>query len=701
MKPNHTNALVHETSPYLLQHAHNPVDWQAWNPDALQMAKDLDKPILLSIGYSACHWCHVMERESFEDETTARFMNEHFVNIKLDREERPDLDHIYMDAVQAIAGNGGWPLNVFLTTDLKPFYGGTYFPPQPLHQRPSWMQVLTHFSRLWKEKRQEIEAQAEKLTGYLNHQQDSYLKPVPIAAEIFTSGAMETKERRDQCRNMVDLVMKNADRESGGFGHAPKFPQFFTLQFLFQHHYFTGSKEALDQGLLSLDKMLQGGIYDQIGGGLCRYSTDNHWLAPHFEKMLYDNAFLLDVLCDAWLITQDKKYETFVHQVISFLELEMISDGGGFYSALDADSEGEEGRYYVWDKKEVVEVLGEDAELICRYFDVTEKGNWDGRNILRCLKGSHEFLAGENITEEAFSLVLDSSIQKLLDRRATRVKPSLDDKIILSWNAMMLKAVARAALLFKNDRFKEIAKDNFDFIASVFYDAAEHSLLHTHKQGISRIPAFLDDYAYLIEACFSLYELEMDKKFLDVSIGLTQTVLREFSTKGSALLYYTPAESKDVLLRKMEMYDGATSSSNAVMAGNLNKLSVYTENPDWKKRATDMVNSMEPFLLKFPTSFATWAKWYQQFSFGFMEIAVVGDDYLSTISKIATEYLPDRILLGARDSREDIPLLKNKPKSDSTLIFLCQNQVCLEPSTNMEQFLLLKKSLENTWGNQQ
>ena len=343
-----TNNLIHETSPYLLQHAHNPVNWYAWGKDALQKAKDENKVILVSIGYSACHWCHVMERESFEDEATANAMNENFINIKIDREERPDIDHIYMDAVQAITGSGGWPLNVFLTPDAKPFYGGTYFPPSKAFNRPSWMDVLQNINQAWKEKRNEIEAQAENLVDYLNKAGNFTFKDKNII-----TASIESEFSFEQCETMFSAIMKSADTNWGGFGKAPKFPQTFVIQYLFQFYHYSGNQQALDQALLSLDKMLQGGIYDHVAGGLARYSTDNEWLAPHCEKMLYDNALLITVLCDAFQITKEQKYKTAIDKTIVFITEELTHKEGGFYAALDADSEEEEGKFYVWQRDEI------------------------------------------------------------------------------------------------------------------------------------------------------------------------------------------------------------------------------------------------------------------------------------------------------------------------------------------------------------
>ncbi|HTE32279.1 MAG TPA: thioredoxin domain-containing protein, partial [Chryseolinea sp.] len=431
----HTNHLATETSPYLLQHAHNPVDWHPWGDEALEKARKEDKPILVSIGYAACHWCHVMERESFEDESTARIMNENFINIKIDREERPDLDHIYMDAVQAMTGSGGWPLNVFLTPTRKPFFGGTYFPPHSYANRPSWKDVLTGVAKAFRERPAELEAQAENLTSHLLKSNAFGLQELTVGEDIFT------KERSSE---MFSAVMRTADREEGGFGPAPKFPHTFIIEFLLHHYYYTKNDDAIKQATLSLDKMMMGGIYDQLGGGFARYSTDHKWLAPHFEKMLYDNALLIIVLSQGYQATQHLSYLKIIHHTLEFVDRELTSEDTGFYSALDADSEGVEGKFYVWAKKEIEEVLGEEADLFCEFYNVSESGNWEHQNILHITRPIEKFAVGKNVKWEDLELLLENSRNKLLEQRNKRIGPLLDDKIILGWNALMNTAYSKA-----------------------------------------------------------------------------------------------------------------------------------------------------------------------------------------------------------------------------------------------------------------
>jgi len=435
----HTNRLAKENSPYLLQHAHNPVDWYPWGDEALQRAKAEDKPILVSIGYSSCHWCHVMERESFEDETTAAIMNQHFVNIKIDREERPDLDHVYMDALQAMTGSGGWPLNIFLTPELKPFYGGTYFPPVKVHNRGSWKDVLSGVSTAYNERRSEIEAQANELLAHLENA-NSFGIEKGLSIDIPVEELFLQKHADEMFAN----IMQTADKEWGGFGRAPKFPQTFTIRYLLQYYHFTGNNEALEQACLSLDKMIEGGIYDHVGGGFARYSTDTEWLAPHFEKMLYDNALIVMALSEAYQLTKKELYKKTIIETLRFVENQMTSAEYGFYSALDADSEGVEGKYYTWTKAEVDEILKQNSYLFCRYYDITDHGNWEEVNIPRTKKAAEVFCAENGLDTVVFYEQMEKCLQQLLFEREKRTRPLLDDKLILSWNALMNSAYSKA-----------------------------------------------------------------------------------------------------------------------------------------------------------------------------------------------------------------------------------------------------------------
>ena len=684
-----TNRLINETSPYLLQHAHNPVEWYPWGEEALEKAKVEDKIILVSIGYSACHWCHVMERESFENESVANLMNANFVNIKIDREERPDLDHIYMDAVQAISGSGGWPLNVFLTPQAKPFYGGTYFPPQKAYNRSSWTDVLNSIIQAWKERKNEIEAQAENLTDHL-------LKANSFGAIVNTIDHNNEQEIKtiEQCDQMFANIMKTADTRWGGFGKAPKFPQTFTIQYLLRYHYFTGNEEALQQALLSIDKMLMGGIYDHIGGGLARYSTDEEWLAPHFEKMLYDNALLINILCDAYQLSAHKKYADAIRKTISFVQNELLSSEGGFYAALDADSEGEEGKYYVWQKNEVEVILGENAELFCAFFDITEQGNWEEKNILRNLHSIEDFAITRGLDQEQFEKTIQQCLQKLFNQRSNRIKPSLDDKIILSWNTLMLQSIAKAAVVLQEPAYKEIAVTNFIFLKNKFtHSQASLQLMHTYKNGISKYVAFLDDYAYFIAALLQLYKTSFSENYLLLAFDYCNYVIENFSDEESCFFYFTHQDQKDVIVRKKEIYDGATASGNSVMAENLLQLSIIFDNAQWRARSNQMVQTLSNSILKYPGSFGVWASLLLFQVTGINEVVVIGTNYANLSNEILLKYVPNMVMMSSKNGNEAFPLLAAKPSSKTENIFLCKNYACLAPFLSAGSlFLEIEKS---------
>jgi uncharacterized protein YyaL (SSP411 family) len=684
-----TNRLIDETSPYLLQHAHNPVEWYPWGEEALEKAMVEDKIILVSIGYSACHWCHVMERESFENESVANLMNANFVNIKIDREERPDLDHIYMDAVQAISGSGGWPLNVFLTPQAKPFYGGTYFPPQKAYNRSSWTDVLNSIIQAWKERKNEIEAQAENLTDHL-------LKANSFGALVNTIDHNNQQELKtiEQCDQMFANIMKTADTRWGGFGKAPKFPQTFTIQYLLRYHYFTGNEEALKQALLSIDKMLMGGIYDHIGGGLARYSTDEEWLAPHFEKMLYDNALLINILCDAYQLSAHKKYADAIRKTISFIQNELLSSEGGFYAALDADSEGEEGKYYVWQKNEVEAILGENAELFCAFFDITEQGNWEEKNILRNLHSIEDFAITRGLDQEQFEKTIQQCLQKLFNQRSNRIKPSLDDKIILSWNTLMLQSIAKAAVVLQEPAYKEMAVTNFIFLKNKFtHSQASLQLMHTYKNGVSKYVAFLDDYAYFIAALLQLYKTSFSENYLLLAFDYCNYVIENFSDEESCFFYFTHQDQKDVIVRKKEIYDGATASGNSVMAENLLQLSIIFDNAQWRARSNQMVQTLSNSILKYPGSFGVWASLLLFQVTGINEVVVIGTNYANLSNEILLKYVPNMVMMSSENGNEAFPLLAAKPSSKTENIFLCKNYACLAPFLSAGSlFLEIEKS---------
>ena len=673
----YTNRLASESSPYLLQHAHNPVDWYPWGEEAFERAKKEDKPVLVSIGYAACHWCHVMERESFENPEVAEIMNQHFVNIKVDREERPDVDHIYMDAIQAITGSGGWPLNVFLTPDRKPFYGGTYFPPQKAFNRPSWKDILFFISDAYSNRKTEVLEQAQNLTDHLQSS-NSFGLSVPNN-DVFKEASID---------EAFSNIMKTADREWGGFGNAPKFPQTFTINFLLNYADIKDSKEAIGQALLSLDKMLYGGIYDQVGGGFARYSTDTEWLAPHFEKMLYDNALLVTTLSEAYKLTKREAYRNTIEETLAFIERELMHESGGFFSALDADSEGEEGRFYVWDYEEVKALLGTDFEPFAAYFDITPKGNWEHKNIPRIKQPLESFAADKNIPLDELKRVIATGKEKLLAERTKRVRPGLDDKVILGWNALMNTAYSKAYEATSNKHYKQVAERNMAFLLSA-YKETNGLLHHTWKNGEAKYPAFLDDYSNLISALIELGQVTGQYEYLDKAKDWTSTVIEHFADHESPLFFYTHQQQKDVLVRKKELYDGATPSGNATMAMNLYHLSILFDIAEWRSRAEQMVTRLADATVKYPTSFGVWLSVFFEMISGTKEIVVIGKDWENYLQKLLCMNISHKLVQAAEIPLSGYPLFNNRPQSSGTRIYLCENYVCRHPVNTLQEFVSL------------
>ncbi|HEU4551397.1 MAG TPA: thioredoxin domain-containing protein [Chitinophaga sp.] len=681
------NKLAGETSPYLLQHANNPVEWYPWGEEALQRAMQENKPILVSIGYAACHWCHVMERESFEDAATAGIMNQHFINIKIDREERPDLDHIYMDAVQAMTGAGGWPLNVFLTPDRKPFYGGTYFPPVKAFNRPSWKEVLLALSQAFKERRSDIEQQANTLTDHLaqSNQFGTQAPPLPgiPKEELFT---------REQCDTIFSNILSQADKTWGGFGRAPKFPGTFTIQYLLRYHYSFNTPAALEQALLSLDKMLQGGIYDQLGGGFARYSTDEKWLVPHFEKMLYDNALLVDTLCEAYQLTRNETYAAAITHTLDFIAREMTDSQGGFYAALDADSEGVEGKFYVWSKAEVAAVLGEKAPLFCEFYDITEEGNWEEQNILWVRQPLAGFAAAKGMDPAALEALLATCRQQLMAVRNLRVRPGLDDKILLGWNALMIHACCQAYAALGNVHYLEMATRAMNFCwLNMQQPGKGPAFYHTYKAGSARYPAFLDDYACLIRALIALQEVSGNLEWLMRARELAAFVITHFSDETGTYFYYTIEGQQDVIVRKKEVYDGAVPSGNALMAANLRYLSLVFDERTWGTRPVNMMARLAQTVVRYPTSFGIWAAELLQWVKGTKELAVVGKDFRARMQEAHAYYIPFKVLLGAESNQPGMPLLEQREQPGKTLVYMCENYHCIKPVFYIKEIINLIK----------
>ena len=676
----HTNKLINEQSPYLLQHAHNPVEWYPWGMEALQRAVEEDKPILISIGYAACHWCHVMERESFEDETVAAFMNEHFINIKVDREERPDLDHIYMEAIMAINGSGGWPLNCFLTPKGLPFYGGTYFPPKQMHGRASWLQILENIAKAYKTRKKEVEQQAQHLTYTILQQDKSFFKSKVL--DLDTEQPFEAS----QIDNIFEAIEKRFDTEDGGFGAAPKFPQTMTLDFLLNYFSETKEKKALEHAVFSLDKMTKGGIYDHLAGGFSRYTVDKAWLVPHFEKMLYDNALLVSVLAKAYRATKDKNYKQVIEQTLAFVEREMMSEEGGFYASYDADSEGEEGKFYVWQKSEIDRTLQHEAAVFNRFYGVTEEGNWEGKNILNRQLEYADFAEKIGYETEELQRNMRLCRKRLWERREMRVPPALDDKIILSWNAMMCTAFCEAYKSLGNESYKMMAERNLYFMLEKFNtkenDAALH---HTYKNGKAQHFAFLDDYALLIEAILQYYSVSFDEKMLTLADKFTDYVMANFLAADQTLFYYTSVNQRDIVGRKKEYYDSATPSGNSTMAKNLQTLGILLHNEKYVEQAMYMSKAIEDSLVKYASSFSRWANVALHFAFPTSEIVIVGENAFELAKEINALFLPNKIVIASKTANEESEWLQNRFVAGKTFIYVCQKQACYMPVETVEE----------------
>ncbi len=676
------NHLKFESSPYLLQHAHNPVDWYAWKPEAFERARAEQKPILVSIGYSTCHWCHVMERESFENEDIAMFMNEHFINIKVDREERPDVDAIYMEACQLLTGGGGWPLNCFLTPDAKPFYAGTYFPPRPAYNRPSWLQLLQHLSNIWETQRSTAIDQAEKLLTNIRRNDSIFIQAPP--------------SNPSNPQQIFNRIQAQFDPAEGGFGGAPKFPSSMALQWLLQWHYFSGNPEALQHALFSLDKMTRGGIYDQIGGGFARYATDRAWLVPHFEKMLYDNALLVSLLSEAFKLGTsgqntglNDQWSRVIQQTLRYIDREMTTAEGGFYSAQDADSEGVEGKFYVWEKSEIEEALGDDAQVFCAFYGVSDTGNWEETNILWRPYTYESFADTHNLEIKALRDRLEASAEKLLQLRSKRIWPGLDDKILLGWNALMCSGYAAAFTALGQEAYRDAAIKNLEFLSKNFQNPSNPGVPTPWRHSISQPFAFLDDYAYLISALIDVYQISFETRYLQLAGECTDYVCKQFYDSDSGMFFYTDVAQEDILFRKKDLYDNATPSGNSTMLLNLQRLGILLDRAEWREAATGMLASIQATLEKYPLSFQRWATAMLNETYPILEIAVVGENALEKALEIQRGFLPNMVITASRQPTDSLPLLAGKPASTEALIYVCRDFACQKPVSTLEEFWAL------------
>ena len=651
------NRLINETSPYLLQHAHNPVDWYAWGPEALERAAREDKPILLSIGYSACHWCHVMEHESFENEAIADLMNRNFVNIKVDREERPDLDQIYMTAVQIMTGSGGWPMTMFLLPTGEPIFGGTYFPPDDRYGRPGFRRVLETIAEAYRTRRVEIVENAKGFREHLSRQTFQKKEGERIDASL-----LEVAYR---------AMASRFDPREGGFGGAPKFPPSMSIDFLLRYHYRTGDEHALHMATLTLDKMAHGGMYDQVGGGFHRYSTDDHWLVPHFEKMLYDNALLARVYVDAYRATGDQLYKRIAEETLDFVAREMRDSNGAFYSTQDADSEGVEGKFYVWSNDEFRHVVGEDADTLADYFDVTAHGNWEETNILHVTRPS----------DQQTQAKVEAAQKKLYAAREKRVKPGRDEKVLTDWNGLMLRAFAEAAAHLGRHDYRIIAEANANFILNTLWDGSR--LLHTYKDGRARFNGYLDDYANLADALFALYELTFDFKWLDAAVRISDRMIEQFWDNDGGF-YFTGRDHESLLTRTKDFFDNATPSGNSVAADVLLKLSAVLDRQDYREKAESIFLTAAGLLKQYASGFGRMLAAFDFYVGPSKEVALIGsaDSFLSTLRK---RYTPRLVVAAGSDDR--VALLRNRPMvNGQPTAYVCENFTCNQPVTDLTDF---------------
>jgi uncharacterized protein YyaL (SSP411 family) len=667
-----TNRLAQEVSPYLLQHAHNPVDWYPWGEEAFSKARVEDKPVFLSVGYSSCHWCHVMERESFENEEVARILNEHFVSIKVDREERPDVDSIYMQAVQMMTGHGGWPMSVFLTPAAAPFYAGTYFPPDDRHGMPGFKRVLHSLADAYRTRRADVEASGEEVR-----------KAVSGTLHVHGDTAIE--------RHLLDRaaakLAQNYDPVFGGFGGAPKFPPSMALDFLMQVSWRNDDRELRDIIVNTLTRMARGGMYDQVGGGFHRYSVDARWLVPHFEKMLYDNALLARLYTRAWQWTGEPFFARTAHEVLGWVTREMLSPDGGFYASQDADSEGVEGKFYVWSRQEVMSILGEEeGTIFCALYDVTERGNWEEHNILNVPRDPAQVATDLGITLERLEDVAARGKCKLYGVRAQRVWPSRDDKILAGWNGWMLAAFADAALAFDRDDYRQVVRRNADLLLGRI-DAGGRLLRH------ARIAGLLEDYAGAAWGLALAFEAIHDRRYLDAARTLAEQVLARFADEEQGGFFDTPTDHEPLITRPKDVFDNATPAGNSLAADVLLRLAILFGDDRYSATATHAIESVLPLAEKYPNGFGfllAAAEWRAGTP---KEIAITGplDDRFRQLRRAAGRaFLPHRILVAGPDTA-DLPLMTGR-SADEVKAYVCEAYACREPTVEEGRLAELLRS---------
>ncbi|MBO0798298.1 MAG: thioredoxin domain-containing protein [Blastocatellia bacterium] len=684
--PKYTNRLINETSPYLLQHAHNPVEWYPWGEEALARARAEDKPVHLSIGYSACHWCHVLAHESFENEATAELLNENFINIKVDREERPDLDAIYMNAVQMMTGSGGWPLTIFMTPDGRPFYGGTYFPPVDRYGMPGFPRLLVAIADAYQTRRNELEQSAGELLGQLERVDKISRQEGELETAILDEAA--------------GRLLHSLDPKDGGFGGKPKFPPSMTLTFLLRHYRRTRDESALRGVELTLEKMARGGIYDQLGGGFHRYSVDEKWLVPHFEKMLYDNALLSRVYLDAFLATGNPFYRRIATETLDYVRREMMGPEGGFYSSQDADSEGEEGKFFVWTPGEVAALLGEeDARLFCRYYDVSEGGNFESHSILHVPDEIAAIAKLMGVTKERLTEALERGRSVLFTAREQRIKPQRDEKMLTGWNALMMRSFAEAARVLGRSDYLEVAVRNADFLLT--YLRRDGRLLRTYKDGESKLNGYLEDYAYLIDGLLALYEATFAQRWFVEARALAERMIEGFWDSEDGGFFFTSSDHEQLITRTKDFYDNAIPSGNSVAAHVLLRLSLFTGEDRYRRLAEEILKLLKNVLLRAPSAFGHLLCALDLCLASPCEIAIAGDpaaeETKALLAEVFGSYLPNKVvaLAAPGDLKQEIKLLENRAEVDGkATAYVCHNFYCEAPVTSPEQLKVILRNKE-------
>jgi uncharacterized protein len=681
------NRLANETSPYLLQHAHNPVDWYPWGEQALARARDENKPILLSIGYAACHWCHVMERESFEDETTAQLMNEQFVSIKVDREERPDLDAVYMQAVQAMTGHGGWPMTVFLTPDGSPFYGGTYFPPEDRQGMPSFRRVMGAVAEAWRERPEQVSRSAAQMRELYER----------TAQRAVSQGALDASLLDRAAR----VLAGSFDERHAGFGRAPKFPPTMALDFLLRHWARTGNESSLAMAHRTFVAMARGGMYDQVGGGFARYSVDAQWLVPHFEKMLYDNALLARFGVQLWQATHDDEVRRVTRDTFRWVEREMTSPEGGFYSSLDADSEGHEGLFYLWSEAQLDEALGEDAAIARAYWGVTPAGNFEGRNILYVPNPPSAVAARLGTSEEALQAHIAHAMGVLYALRARRIWPGRDEKVLASWNGLMLRAIAEGARVFGDAELRALALRAAEMLWRTLVRGAGDGtrVMRVHKDGVTRVGGFLEDHASMGLAALAVYELTFDVQWLRRARDLASATIAHFWSEEHGAFFDTAHDQEALVARPRDPTDNAVPAGSSLIADLMARLGDVLGDVEMTRRATWLLETEAESMVRYPQAFGHALGVADMLIHGATELAVVGApdsmEFRALLSAAANEYVPALVIAGGPPDRaEDVPLLADRPMRDGrATAYVCRHYACDTPVTDPEQLVAQLRNL--------